>query len=48
MSPQDVPRLVRALRFRAFRIRLAGGCALDVRHPGMVCVGRHGILAYES
>jgi hypothetical protein len=48
MTPQTVLGYVKAEPFRPFRIRMASGQALEIRHPEMILVGRTTARVYDA
>jgi hypothetical protein len=46
IAPQDLLTCLKAQPFRPFRIHLASGETLDVRHPEMARVGRNSLILF--
>lgn len=47
VPPRDILNYLRAVPFRPFRIHMASGQTIDIRHPEMVRVGQ-GVLIIFS
>lgn len=48
LTPQTVLGYVKAEPFRAFRIHLASGRTIEIRHPEMIKVLRSSILTFKA
>lgn len=46
VPPNEILNYLRAVPFRPFQIRMAGGRTYDIRHPEMIRVGRNSLIVF--
>jgi len=46
IAPHDLLTHLKAQPFRPFRIHMASGRTIDIRHPEMAKVGRHDLMVF--